>query len=205
MDDYEEKFTKYQNRTMIKKQLEKICKERIIKYLEEEKKRREMEKLFIKDNKFIISKKMWSHLRKQKEKLYLNKKVFRLNEKNWNIMNLNKGISFDFETIKFLCNSFKRESFLDRLDDYRCKNYYVNKLKEYKFDNRIEQFEETITYVMKKKQNKQPIEIHNIHFLSIHENEEMSYPEKIEKYWLSIYNKRCIKLKKNDRIEKRTK
>jgi hypothetical protein len=81
----------------------------------------------------------------------------------------------------------------------------MNRLKEYKFDNRIEQFEETINYLMKKKQNSQPITIHNIHFLSIHENEEMSYPEKIEKYWLNLKNKKCIKLKKNDRIEERIK
>jgi hypothetical protein len=73
-DDYEEKFTKFQNRIMIKKQLEKMYENKIIKYLEEEKKRREMEKLFIDDNKFLISKKLWSHLRKQKEKLYLNRK-----------------------------------------------------------------------------------------------------------------------------------
>jgi hypothetical protein len=178
---------------MIKKQLEKMYKERITKYLEEEKKRREMEKLFIKDNKFIFSKKMWSHLRKQKEKLYLNKKEFRFNEKNWNSMNLNKGMSFDFETIKFLCSNFKRKSLLDRLDDYRCESNYMNRLKEYKFDSRIEQLKEKITYIMKKKQDKQPIEIHNIHFLSIHENEEMSYPERIERYWLNI-NERNIKL-----------
>jgi hypothetical protein len=75
-DDYDEKFTKYHKKMMIKKQLESMYKERIIKYVEEEKKRRKMEKLFIEDNKFIISKKMWSHLRKQKEKLYLNKKAF---------------------------------------------------------------------------------------------------------------------------------
>jgi predicted ATPase len=97
-------------------------------------------------------------------------------------MNLNKGISFDFETIQFLCSNFKRKSFLDKLDDYRCENNYMNKLWEYKFDSRIEQFEETIKYIMKKKQNKQPIKIHNIHFLSIHESEEMLYPERIEKY-----------------------
>jgi hypothetical protein len=58
MDDYEERFARYQNRTIIKKQLERMCKERLIKYFEEEKKRREMKKLFIEDNKLIISKKM---------------------------------------------------------------------------------------------------------------------------------------------------
>jgi hypothetical protein len=109
----------------MKKVLKEIFEKKIIKYYEEEKKRREMEKLFIEDNKFIISKKMWSHLRKQKEKLYLNKKVFRFSEKNWNVMNLNKGTSFDFETIKFLCSSFKRRSFLDNLDEYRCEQNYL--------------------------------------------------------------------------------
>jgi hypothetical protein len=98
---------------MIKKQLENMYKERITKYVEEEKKRREMEKLFIEYNKFIISKWMWPHLRKQKEKLYFNKKIFRFSEKNWNIMNLNKATSFDLETINFLCNNFRRKSFLD--------------------------------------------------------------------------------------------
>jgi hypothetical protein len=63
---------------IIKKRLEKMYKERVIKYAEEEMKRREMEKLFIENNKFIISKKMWSHLRKQKEKLYFNKKYLDL-------------------------------------------------------------------------------------------------------------------------------
>jgi hypothetical protein len=110
-----------------------------------------MEKLFIEDNKFIISKKMWSHLRKQKEGLYLNKKVFRYNEKNWNIMNLNRGISFDLEIIKFLCSNFKRKSFLDKFDDYKYESTCIEKLKECKFDNRIEQFEEIITYIMKKR------------------------------------------------------
>jgi hypothetical protein len=99
---------------------------KIIEYHMNEKKRKEMEKLFIKDNKFVISKKMWTHLRKQKDKLYSNKKVFRFSERNWNIMNLNKGISFDLETIRFLCNNFKRRSFLDRLDDYRCETNYMN-------------------------------------------------------------------------------
>jgi hypothetical protein len=149
-DDYEEKITRYRNREMAKRIMEASYKKKVIKYYEEERKRREMEKLFIEDNKFIISKKMWSHLRKQKEKLYLNKKVFRLNEKNWNIMNLNKGTLFDFETIKFLCNNFKRRSFMDRLDDYRCEQNYLNKLKESGLDNRIDQFEEIISYVMKK-------------------------------------------------------
>jgi hypothetical protein len=191
IDSYEEKFTKYRNKMMIKNQLEEMYKKKIIKYLEEEKKRREMEKLFIEDNKFIISKKMWSHLRKQKEKLYLNKKVFRCHERNWNIMNLNKGISFDLETMKYLCNNFKRRSFLDRFDDYRYENNYISKLKEYKLDSRTELFKETIIYVMKKKQDKKPVKIQNTHFLSIHENEEMLYPEIIERYWLNI-NERNI-------------
>jgi hypothetical protein len=204
MDNYEEKFTRFQNRKMIKKQLEVMFESKVIRYFEEEKKRREMEKLFIKDNKFIISKKLWSHLRNQKEKLYLNKRVFRFNERNWNILNLNKGVSFDWETMGFLCNNFKRKSFLDRLDDYRCQINYINKLKEYKFDSRIELIEETINYLIKKKQEKKPIKIQNIHFLSIHENEEMLYPERIERYWLNI-NERNIKLNKNGQIEEKTK
>jgi hypothetical protein len=53
-------------------------------------------------------------------------------------------MSFDLETMKYLCNNFKRKSFLDRFDDYKCKNNYMNKLKEFKFDRRIEQLEETI-------------------------------------------------------------
>jgi hypothetical protein len=48
---------------------------------------------------------------------------------------------------------------------------------------------------MKKKQEKKPIRIQNIHFLSIHENEEMLYSERIERHWLNI-NERNIKLKK---------
>jgi hypothetical protein len=141
-----------------------------------------MEKLFIEDNKFINSKKMWSHLRKQKEKLYLNKKVFRFSEKNWNIMNLNKGTSFDLETIKFLCNNFKRKSFMDNLDEYRCEQNYLNRLREIKLDNRIDKLEEIITYAMKKKQTKQPNKIQNIHFLFLHANEELKYPKKVERY-----------------------
>jgi hypothetical protein len=82
------------------------------------------------DNKFIISKKLWSYLRKQKEKLYYNKKTVRLSEKNWNIMNLNKGISFDIDTINLLCNNFKRKNFLDRLDDYRNGKHYMKRLKK---------------------------------------------------------------------------
>jgi hypothetical protein len=127
--------------------MEESYKKKVNKYYEEEKKK--MEKLFIEDNKYIISNKMWSHLRKQKEKLYLNKKVFRFNEKNWNIMNLDKGTSFDFETIKFLCNNFKRRSLMDRLDEYKCKANYLNKLKESKLDSRLEKLEEVISYVMK--------------------------------------------------------
>jgi hypothetical protein len=168
------------------------------------KENREMEKLFIEDNKFIISKKMWSHLRKQREKLYLNKKVFRLNEVNWNVMNINKGTSFDFETIKFLCNNFKRRSFMDRLDNYRCEPNYLNKLKESELDNRIDKIEEVISYVMKKKQSKQPNKIHNIHFLFLPANEEMKYPERIGKYWLNI-KKQSLKLKENDKIDERVK
>jgi hypothetical protein len=38
MDNYEEKFVTFQNRTIIKKQLEEMYKGRIIKYLEDEKK-----------------------------------------------------------------------------------------------------------------------------------------------------------------------
>jgi hypothetical protein len=98
--------------------------------------------------------------------------------------------------MKFLCNNFKRKSFLGRLDDYRCEINYINKLKENKFGRRIELFEETINYIMKKKQEKKPIKIQNIHFLSIHENEEMSYPERIERYWLNINERKMIKLKR---------
>jgi hypothetical protein len=151
-----------------------MFKEKKVKYYEEENKRREMEKLFIDDNKFIISKKMWTYLRKQKGKLYFNKKVFRFSEKNWNIMNLNKGISFDIETIKFLCINDRRRSFLDRLDDYRCENHYINILKESEFDNRIESLKEVIRYIMEKQCYKYPNKIRNIHFLSIHKNEEMT-------------------------------
>jgi hypothetical protein len=147
---------------------------------------------------------MWAHLRKQKDKLFSNRKVFRFSEKNWNIMNLNKGISFDFETIKFLCNNFKKRSLLDKLDDYRCEINYLSKLKESNLDNRINNLEETISYVMKKKQIKQPTKIQNIHFLFIHANEEMKYPEKIEKFWLNI-NNRSLKLKEKDVIDERVK
>jgi hypothetical protein len=150
--EYEVKTKKYLEREILKKNMEEIFRRKITKYQEEERKRKEMEKLFIEDNKFIISKKMMSQLRKQKEKLYCNKKVFRFNEKNWNIMNLNKGTSFDFETIKFLCNNYKRRSFLDRLDHYRCEPNYLNKLKESGLDNRIENLEEIISYIIKKKQ-----------------------------------------------------
>jgi hypothetical protein len=122
----------------------------------------------------------------------------------WNVMNLNKGTSFDFETIKFLCNNFKRRSFMDRLDDYRCEPNYLNKLKESELDNRIDEFEEIISYVMKKEQVKQPSKIHNIHFLFLHANEEMKYPEKIEKYWLNI-NKLSLKLKEYDKIDESVK
>jgi hypothetical protein len=147
---------------------------------------------------------MWSHLREQKKKLYINKKVFRFNEKNWNIMNLNKGTSFDFQTIKFLCNNFKRRSFMDKLDDYRCESNYLNKLKESGLDNRIDNLEEIISYVMKKKQIKQPNKIHNIHFLFLYANKEMKNPERIERYWLNI-NERSLKLKENDKIDERVK
>jgi hypothetical protein len=125
---------------------------------------------------------MWSHLRKQKEKLYSNKKVFRSSEKNWNIMNLNKVISFDIETIKFLCNNFKRRSFLDMLDDYRCEKHYMKNWKKCRFDNRIENLEEIIMFVSKKQSHNHPSKIQNIHFLSIHEKEEMLYHEKTENY-----------------------
>jgi hypothetical protein len=145
-----------------------------------------------------------SQLRKHKEKLFLNKKVFRFNEKNWNIMNLNRGISFDFETIKFLCNNFKRRSFLDKFDNYRFEQNYINKLKESELDSRVGKFENVITYVMKKKQNKQPNNIQNIDFLFLHANEEMKYTERIEKYWLNI-NERSLKLKEKDKIDERVK
>jgi hypothetical protein len=116
---------------------------------------------------------MWSHLRRQKEKLNPKKKVFRLNEKNWNVMNLNKGISFDLKTMKFYELTLNEGVFwIDLMITYE-KNNYINKLKEYKLDSRIELFEETINYIMKKKQEKKPTKIQNIHFLSIHENEEM--------------------------------
>jgi hypothetical protein len=54
------------------------------------------------------------------------------------MMNLNKGIPFDIDAIKFLCNNFKRKSFLDKLDDYRCEEQYMKKLKKCKFDNKFE-------------------------------------------------------------------
>jgi hypothetical protein len=57
---------------------------------------------------------------------------------------------------------------------------------------------------MKRKQTKQPAKIQNIHFLFLHANEEMKYPEKIEKYWLNI-NKRSLKLKEKDEINEKVK
>jgi hypothetical protein len=80
----------------------------------------------------------------------------------------------------------------------------LNKLKENELDNRIDKFVELISYVMKKKQIKQLNKIHNIHFLFLHTNKEMKYPEKIEKYWLNI-NERSLKLKEKDKIDERVK
>jgi hypothetical protein len=147
---------------------------------------------------------MWTYLRKPKDKLYSNKKIFRYSERNWNLMNLNKGISFDLETIKFLCSSFKRRSFLDRLDDYRCEKNYLDMLQENNLDSRITNLSGTISYVMKKKLSKDPIKIQNTHFLFLFKNEEMIYPTKIEKYWLNI-NERSLKLREKDVIDERIK
>jgi thiamine kinase-like enzyme len=94
---------------------------------------------------------------------------------------------------------------LDKLDDYRCEGHYMKRLKKCKFDNRIESLEKTIVYVSKKQRYKNPSKIQNIHFLSIHEKEEMSYAERIERYWLNINDKRSFRLKKNDRIEEKMK
>jgi hypothetical protein len=58
--EYEKKYTKYHTERMLKEMLEKIINVKISKYNKEKRIRIEMEKLFIEDNKFIISKRLGS-------------------------------------------------------------------------------------------------------------------------------------------------
>jgi hypothetical protein len=56
--NYENNYIKYYTRKLLKESLENLTNQKIIEYTKEAAKRNEMEKFFIRDNKFIISKKL---------------------------------------------------------------------------------------------------------------------------------------------------
>jgi hypothetical protein len=93
---------------------------------------------------------------------------------------------FGYRSMKNWFEKFVRRSFLEKFDDYRCVEYYQQLLEECKIDKRTENLKEIIEYVRNKYQKFQKYSIQNIHYISIHENEEMNYPRNLERYWLSI-------------------
>jgi hypothetical protein len=66
---YEAKVIKFHEKEALKRKLEEIFGRKIIRYQAEERKRKEMEKLLINDNKFIISKKDVVSFQKTKRKV----------------------------------------------------------------------------------------------------------------------------------------
>jgi hypothetical protein len=58
---YENEYIKHYKKMLFKKKLEELFIQKIMIYADEVNERRETEKLFVEDNKFILSKKLWSH------------------------------------------------------------------------------------------------------------------------------------------------
>jgi hypothetical protein len=75
--------------------------------------------------------------------------------------------------MRILFEKFERKSFLDVLDDYRCNEYYMQLLNEFKADNRIDEIRKSLNIWKTNIRN-----IANIHYMSLHKNEEIIYLEK---------------------------
>jgi hypothetical protein len=105
---------------------------------------------FCRDNKFIFSKKVWRYLRKKEIHLYQDGRRILFNNKTWNLINKNEGIVVDWKTFnKIWNNKFIIQSFMGKIDSFRCKEFYTQILEEFKLNRRLNT--ELINYGRKKK------------------------------------------------------
>jgi hypothetical protein len=102
-------------------------------------------------------------LKKNEIHLYQNGKKISFNNKTWNSINKSEGINVDWKTFsKILNNKFIIQSFIGTIDSYRCREHYIQIMKNFKLDMRTNT--ELIEYVNKKRINTPNKIKENIHY-----------------------------------------